>query len=69
MNRALRLHAYCSPDALKIDDIAMPSAASGQVVVHVRAAGINSLDWTCPGSPLAIASWVPWPALAPMPIL
>jgi N-ethylmaleimide reductase len=45
MNRALRLHAYCSPDALKIDDIAMPSAASGQVVVHVRAAGINSLDW------------------------
>lgn len=45
MNRALRLHAYGEPDALKIDSIAMPSAASGQVVVHVRAAGINSLDW------------------------
>ena len=45
MNRALRIHAYGGPDALKIDNIAMPAAASGQVVVHVKAAGINSLDW------------------------
>jgi N-ethylmaleimide reductase len=45
MNRALRIHAYGAPDALKIDSIAMPSAASGQLVVHVRAAGINGLDW------------------------
>ena len=45
MNRALRLHAYGGPDALKIDRIAMPAIASGQVIVRVRAAGINALDW------------------------
>ena len=45
MNRALRIHAYGGPDALKIDNIAMPIAASGQVIVRVRAAGINGLDW------------------------
>ena len=45
MNRALRIHAYGGPDALKIDNIAMPTAASGQVIVRVKAAGINGLDW------------------------
>ncbi|WP_213762979.1 NADP-dependent oxidoreductase [Caballeronia sp. dw_19] len=45
MNRALRIHAYGGPDAVKIDSIAMPAAASGEVVVHVKAAGINGLDW------------------------
>ena len=45
MNRALRIHAYGGPNALKIDIIAMPTAASGQVIVRVRAAGINALDW------------------------
>ena len=45
MNRALRLHAYGGPDALKIDRIAMPAIASGQVIVRVRAAGLNALDW------------------------
>jgi NADPH:quinone reductase-like Zn-dependent oxidoreductase len=36
------------PGALKLDSIAMPSAASGQVMPHVRAAGINGLDWKMP---------------------
>jgi len=45
MNRALRIHAYGGPDVVKIDSIAMPVAAPGEVVVHVRAAGINGLDW------------------------
>ncbi|QIE25577.1 L-threonine 3-dehydrogenase (plasmid) [Caballeronia sp. SBC1] len=45
MNRALRIHSYGDADALKIDSIAMPTPASGQVVVHVKAAGINSIDW------------------------
>ena len=45
MNRALRLHAYGGPDALKIDSIAMSTVGSAQVIVRVRAAGINALDW------------------------
>jgi len=45
MNRALRIHAYGGPDALTIESIAMPIAASGQVIVRVGAAGVNALDW------------------------
>lgn len=45
MNRALRIHAYGGADTLKIDNIAMPTAASGQVIVRVKAAGINAIDW------------------------
>ncbi|MFK4446214.1 NADPH:quinone reductase-like Zn-dependent oxidoreductase [Caballeronia udeis] len=45
MNRALRIHAYGVPDALKLDSIAKPAAASGQVTVRVRAAGVNAVDW------------------------
>jgi len=45
MNRALRIHAHGVPDALKIDSIAIPAAASGQVTVRVRAAGVNAVDW------------------------
>jgi len=45
MNRALRIHAYGRADAVSIDPIGVPSAAAGEVVVRVRAAGINPLDW------------------------
>ena len=43
--RALVLNEYGGPDALKISSIAPPVAATGQVLVRVRAAGVNGLDW------------------------
>jgi NADPH:quinone reductase-like Zn-dependent oxidoreductase len=45
MNRALRIHAYGGADAVSIDQIDTPSAASGEVLVRVHAAGVNGLDW------------------------
>jgi NADPH:quinone reductase-like Zn-dependent oxidoreductase len=36
---------YGSPDVLKIDDVAQPVAADGEVVVQVRAASVNARDW------------------------
>jgi NADPH:quinone reductase-like Zn-dependent oxidoreductase len=45
MNRALRIHAYGGANAVSIDQIDTPSAASGEVLVRVHAAGVNGLDW------------------------
>lgn len=62
MNRALRIHAYGGPEVVTMDRIAMPAAASGEVVVHVHAAGINSLDWKIRDGLLQDAFPLPLPA-------
>jgi NADPH:quinone reductase-like Zn-dependent oxidoreductase len=43
--RALTLQTYGGIDAARITDVAAPLAAPGQVLVSVRAAGLNGLDW------------------------
>lgn len=43
--RALTLQAYGGADATRLADVAAPLAAPGQVLVSVRAAGLNGLDW------------------------
>ena len=40
--RALRIHAYGGPEVMRIDDVPMPT---GQVLVRVRAASVNPIDW------------------------
>jgi NADPH:quinone reductase-like Zn-dependent oxidoreductase len=43
--RALVLGSYGGQDSVAISTIAAPTAGSGQVLVRVKAAGINGLDW------------------------
>lgn len=44
--RALRLHAYDQADALRLDAVAnSPVPGAGEVLIKVRAAGVNGLDW------------------------
>lgn len=43
--RALTLQAYGGADATRLAHVAAPVAAPGQVLVNVRAAGLNALDW------------------------
>ena len=44
---------YGSPDVLRIDDVPVPTPASGQVLVEVVATSVNLSDWEClRGSPL-----------------
>lgn len=43
--RALRLQAYGGPDSLTIDRLPVPEPAPGMVLVQVKAAGVNGLDW------------------------
>jgi D-arabinose 1-dehydrogenase-like Zn-dependent alcohol dehydrogenase len=45
MMRAVRFHSFGSPEVLVVDSIPRPpSPAEGQVLVRVRAAGVNPFD-------------------------
>lgn len=43
--RSILLHDYGGETAAQVADSPMPVAGPGQVLVRVRAAGINALDW------------------------
>ena len=43
--RALRIHEYGGPDVLRLEDAPVPQPAAGQILVKVRAASINPIDW------------------------
>jgi NADPH:quinone reductase-like Zn-dependent oxidoreductase len=43
--RALTLTRYGGPEAVQIASVEAPTAGPGQVLVRVRAAGVNGLDW------------------------
>ncbi|NHZ87435.1 zinc-binding dehydrogenase [Massilia sp. CCM 8733] len=45
MNRAVRIHAYGGADVVRVDQVDVPAPAAGEVLVRVRAAGVNALDW------------------------
>src|SRR5471032_2297757 len=42
--RAIRVHEYGGPTVMKLEDVPDPKAGPGEVVVRVRAAGINPVD-------------------------
>ncbi|HEY5944028.1 MAG TPA: NADPH:quinone oxidoreductase family protein [Kofleriaceae bacterium] len=42
--RAVRIHELTGPQALRVDEVPSPSAAAGQVLIDVRAAGVNFPD-------------------------
>jgi NADPH:quinone reductase-like Zn-dependent oxidoreductase len=45
MPRIVRPTAYGTPDVLAVSEVARPRADSSGVVVEVRAAGVNPIDW------------------------
>jgi len=42
--RAVRVHELIGPSALRVDEVAPPEARAGQVLIEVRAAGVNFPD-------------------------
>ena len=45
MARIVRPRAFGGPDVLTVTEVDVPVPAAGEVVVRVRAAGVNPLDW------------------------
>jgi NADPH:quinone reductase-like Zn-dependent oxidoreductase len=43
--KAIRYHQYGPPDVLRLEDVEMPAVGDGEVLVRVRAASVNPLDW------------------------
>lgn len=56
--RAARLHATGGPEDLRIERIALPQAGAGEVLVRVRYASVNPVDWK-----LQRAGRLPFPAV------
>jgi NADPH:quinone reductase len=42
--KAIRVHEFGGPEVLKLEEVSNPSAAPGQVVIGVKAAGVNPVD-------------------------
>jgi NADPH:quinone reductase len=42
--KAIRVHAFGGPEVLRLEDIPAPRPAAGQVLIRVRAAGVNPYD-------------------------
>ena len=45
INRAVLIKGYGGADAAQVTQITKPDAGPGQLLVRVRAAGVNGLDW------------------------
>lgn len=43
--KAVMYHEYGSPDVLKLVEIAKPTPKADELLIHMRAASINSWDW------------------------
>ena len=43
--RAVHFYAYGGPEQLVLEQVRRPEPQSGQVLVHVSAAGVNPIDW------------------------
>jgi NADPH2:quinone reductase len=42
--KAIRVHEFGGPEVLKLEEVPNPSAAPGQLVIDVKAAGVNPVD-------------------------
>jgi NADPH:quinone reductase-like Zn-dependent oxidoreductase len=43
--KAIRIHNYGGPEALQYEDAPRPQPQTGEVLIHVHAAGVNPIDW------------------------
>lgn len=58
--KAIRAHAFGGPDVLQADDIATPQPGSGEVLIEMRAAGVNPADTYMLGGSYAIRPDLPY---------
>lgn len=42
---AVRIHSFGGPESLALEEVLLPAPGPGEVLVRVRAAGVNPADW------------------------
>ena len=53
--KAIVTHSYGAPDVLRCEEVEKPTAREGEVLIRVRAASVNPLDWRLlKGRPLVL---------------
>src|SRR3546814_143111 len=68
MMKAIRLHEFGGPDVLRFEDAPRPELKAGEVLIRVRAAGINPPDWYLRDGMKALPpEWRPQIALPAIP--
>jgi len=45
MIKAARLHGYGGADTIQVEEVSLADPQSGQLLVRVKAAGVNPIDW------------------------
>jgi NADPH2:quinone reductase len=58
--KAIRVQEFGGPEVLRLEDVPDPQAAAGQVVVRVRAAGVNPVDTYIRGGVHAVKPQLPF---------
>src|SRR5712692_5821152 len=54
--KAVQIHAFGDVDVLTYEDVERPEPQAGEVLVRVRAAGINPVDWVSREFPVPITT-------------
>ena len=57
--KAVRIHSYGGPEVLVYEDVALPRAAAGEVLLRVHAAGVNPADWKTRNGPARPGAMLP----------
>jgi len=57
--KAVRIHSYGGPEVLVYEDVALPRAAAGEVLICVHAAGVNPADWKTRNGPARPGATLP----------
>lgn len=58
--RAIRVNEFGGPEVLRVEEVEAPRAGAGQVVVRVRAAGVNPVDTYIRGGVHAVKPPLPY---------
>ncbi|QMV18790.1 zinc-binding dehydrogenase [Granulicella sp. 5B5] len=61
--KAIVLHDYGPPSALKYEDFPDPKPASGEILIEVYAIGVNPIDWKIRSGAMKQAFPTPFPAI------